>query len=143
MSDEPIWAPLPHPTAFSAAFWDHADREELALPACGDCGTLHYPPRRFCPHCASEALSWTPVSGKGRVFSHSTVLTSFHGQDWTGQLPYIVVLVDLEEGPRMLSRLVGAGEIAAGDAVEVAFVEVEGRKLPYFRPADPRAEARA
>lgn len=134
MNDTDLWAPLPQPTEFSAAFWDHADREVLALPACDACGTLHYPPRRFCPDCGSEALTWTPLSGRATVVSHTTVHTSFHGQDWAGQLPYVVALVDLAEGPRMLTRLVGGEGIATGDPVRVSFVAVGDRKLPYFTP---------
>ena len=128
-----IWAPLPRTTDFSAAFWDHADRGELALPECGDCRHLYYPPRRFCPACAGDQIGWRVLSGRGRVFSHSTVLTSFHGQDWVGQLPYIAALIDLEEGPRMLSRIVGAETVTSGDAVTAEFVPVQGRRLPYFR----------
>ncbi|OWU84213.1 hypothetical protein ATO6_14310 [Oceanicola sp. 22II-s10i] len=129
-----LWAPMPHPTGFSATFWDHADKGELALPKCEACDALHYPPRRFCPECGGDALTWTAMSGRATVVSHSTVLTSFHGQDWVGQLPYVVVLVDLDEGPRMLSRLVGSDTIARGDRVHVTFAEVQGRRLPYFTP---------
>jgi len=132
-----LWAPLPRPTAFSATFWDRAGAGELALPKCDACGELHYPPRRHCPACGGEALTWTAMSGGATVVSHSTVMTSFHGQDWTGQLPYVVALVDLDEGPRMLTRLIGAETTARGDRVRVTFAEVQGRRLPYVTPEEP------
>ena len=72
-----------------------------------------------------------PSSGRGTVFSFSDVQVSFYGTAWESQLPYTVILVDLDEGPRMLSRLVGKG-VAIGDKVQVHFVEVEGHRLPYF-----------
>jgi uncharacterized OB-fold protein len=79
-------------------------------------------------------LEWIEASGRGVVFTHTTVFTSFYGDEWEPEIPYTVVLVDLEEGPRMLSRLVGDdGGLGAGAAVAVDFREVAGRRYPYFR----------
>jgi uncharacterized OB-fold protein len=70
------------------------------------------------------------------------VHVSFYGDAWKSQLPYTVVLVDLDEGPRMLSRLVGtdAGGVASGDRVEVTFTDIEGQKLPFFKRIKPLQE---
>jgi uncharacterized OB-fold protein len=71
------------------------------------------------------------------VFSFTHVGVSFHGPGWESQLPYTVLLVDLEEGPRMMSRLVGNDRdaVAGGDRVELVFVEIDGQRLPFFQRA--------
>ena len=142
MPDERYKAMLPKPTRASAPFWEACDREELLLPSCRPCGRVFYYPRIACPLCGSRDLGWRKTSGRGRVFSPSRVHVSFYGDSWKSQLPYTVILVDLDEGPRMLSRLVGtdAGGVASGDRVEVAFTEIEGRKLPFFKRIIPIQE---
>ncbi len=133
MSD--LRAILPRPTAASAPFWDACDRGELLLQRCDACSHLFYYPRIHCPKCGGRALSWQASRGTGRVFSFTHVHVSFHGKDWESQLPYTVILLDLGEGPRMLSRLIGEdrAEVCAGDRVEVVFPMIDGRKLPFFR----------
>ncbi len=126
---------LPQPTKASAPFWEACDRQELKLPSCEDCGHLFYYPRMHCPKCGGGMLIWKPVSGKGSIFTFTHVAVSFHGPTWESQLPYTVVLVDLDEGPRMLSRLIDdpGRAVRAGDRVSVTFPEIEGRRLPFFR----------
>ncbi|MGX1475447.1 UNVERIFIED_CONTAM: putative OB-fold protein [Streptomyces canus] len=92
-------------------FWEYAARGELRVQACADCGELRFPPRPCCPHCRSFAEEWRPVSGRGRVWSyvvpHPPLLP-----DYAAQAPYNVVVVELEEAPRI--RLVGNLVTAAG-----------------------------
>jgi uncharacterized protein len=135
MSEHALRAVLPRPTAASAPFWEACNREELILPKCDDCGAVFYYPRIACPHCGSQNLGWIRASGKGRIFSFTRVAVSFHGDVWQLQLPYHVVLVDLAEGPRMVSRLIGKDreDVRSGDGVEVTFPEIEGQRLPFFR----------
>jgi uncharacterized OB-fold protein len=137
-----IKAILPKPTADSAPFWDGCDRGELLLARCSECGHRFYYPRRLCPACGSGSIGFEASAGTGTVFSFSEVRVSFYGPAWESQLPYTVVLVDLDEGPRMLSRLVrdGGREVGIGDRVRVRFIEVEGRKLPYFE-LEPEEQA--
>lgn len=132
---ENLIAILPTPTAASAPFWQACDRGELQLPHCLRCDRVFYYPRRYCPHCGSFELDTRKASGRGHVFSFTHVHVSFYGPQWELQLPYTPVLVDLDEGVRMLSRLVGPDRelVAVGDRVSVAFAEVQGRKLPFFR----------
>ena len=132
---ENLIAILPTPTAASAPFWQACDRGELQLPHCLRCDRVFYYPRRYCPHCGSFELDTRKASGRGYVFSFTHVHVSFYGPQWESQLPYTPVLVDLDEGVRMLSRLVGPDRelVAVGDRVSVAFAEVQGRKLPFFR----------
>jgi len=130
-------AVLPHPTEASRPFWEACQRGELLLGRCDACDHVFYYPRRHCPACGAPEPGWIRSSGRGRIFSFTHVAVSFHGAGWESQLPYTVILVDLEEGPRMLSRLVGGGReaVKSGDAVEVVFPEVEGQRLPFFRRA--------
>jgi len=139
-----IKAILPKPTADSAPFWEGCDRGELLLARCGECGYRFYYPRRLCPKCGSSLIGFEASAGTGTVFSLSEVRVSFYGPAWESQLPYTVVLVDLDEGPRMLSRLIGHGgsKVCIGDRVRVRFIEVEGQKLPYFELA-PEGQVRS
>lgn len=132
MSD--LRAVLPQPTAASAPFWEACDREELILPVCEECGEVFFYPRIHCPCCASRNLGWRQASGRGRIFSYTHVALSFHGEEWESQLPYTVVLVDLDEGPRMASRLIGPDRdgVRSGDPVAVTFPEIGGQRLPFF-----------
>ena len=128
-------AVLPRPTAASQPFWDGCGRGELLLPHCPACGHVFYFPRLHCPKCGDRRPGWRKSAGRGRIFSFTHVAVSFHGPGWESQLPYTVVLVDLDEGPRMLSRLIGDDRqnAASGDAVEVVFPEIDGQRLPFFR----------
>ncbi|WP_442595034.1 Zn-ribbon domain-containing OB-fold protein [Parapusillimonas sp. JC17] len=135
MSTIDIRANFLTPTVDSEPFWAACDREVLSLQRCTACERFVYYARRLCPHCGESNLSWEPTSGKGTIFSHSEVRVSFFGPDWQDQLPYTVALIDLAEGPRMLSRLLLKPDQQAriGDEVEVSFVEVRGRKFPFFK----------
>ena len=84
---------------------------------------------------AAAELDTRKASGNGRVFSFTHVHVSFYGSQWESQLPYTPVVVDLDEGVRMLSRLVGPDreQVTVGGPVTVNFVEIEGQKLPIFR----------
>ncbi|WP_030317743.1 Zn-ribbon domain-containing OB-fold protein [Streptomyces sp. NRRL B-3229] len=101
--------PVKDPTG--APFWEYAERGELRVQACADCGELRFPPRPCCPHCQSFEQEWRPVSGRGRVWSyvvpHPPLLP-----DYAAQAPYNVVVVELEEAPRI--RLIGNLVRAAG-----------------------------
>ena len=130
-------AVLPKPTAASLPFWDGCNREELTLPLCEDCGHVFFYPRIHCPVCASRRLGWRRASGRGTIFSFTHVAVSFHGADWEAQLPYTVVLVDLDEGVRMVSRLTGEtrADVRFGDVVAVTVPIIGGQRLPYFERA--------
>jgi uncharacterized OB-fold protein len=131
--------PAPLPNADSRAFWEGAAREELLLRHCTACGKLHYPPRHLCPHCWSDKLDWTPSAGKGMVYSF-TVMHRAPTPDFVGNVPYVVALVDLEEGPRMMANIVGDDALATevGDRVSVCYEARPGAsKVPQFQRAKP------
>jgi uncharacterized OB-fold protein len=129
--------PLPKHDPLSQPFWEHARANRLAVQRCTSCNDLHFPPTQVCPSCLSEQQDWEVVSGRGTVVSW----VHFHQVYWPGfrpELPYNVVLVELEEGPRLLSNLldVPEGGIAPGMKVRVAFDPVTmDVTLPKFRPA--------
>jgi uncharacterized OB-fold protein len=131
----PLHAALPKPTAASQPFWDACQREALVLPRCDNCQRLSYFPRIHCPHCGGRALTWQRLTGRARVFSFTHVAVAFHGADWTSQLPYTVVLVDLDEGPRMVTRLLGDDRelVQSGDAVQFVFPLIDGMRLPMVQ----------
>ena len=128
---------LPRPTVDSEAFWAACNRRELLLRRCRVCEAVHYYPRQACPQCGSDALDWLRSAGTGTIYSFTRVHVSFYGAEWESELPYVVILVDLDEGPRMLSRLLGPGErVRVGARVRVSWVEVDGQTLPFFTLAD-------
>lgn len=132
--------PLPYITEDSRPFWEAARHHQLVLPLCGDCGKHHYYPRLACPHCGSRDISFTPVSGRGVVYAFSIQYRP-QGPGWAGETPYVTALIDLEEGPRMLSNLIevepAPGAVRCGMRVEVAFDDVTPEiTLPKFKPVE-------
>lgn len=118
-------------------YWDAASRHVLEILRCGACGTwIHYPQAR-CRRCAGTDLVPEAVSGRGTVASW-TVTHLAPSPDFAGDLPFTLVMVELEEQPglRIVTNLVGASpdELHVGMPVEVTFVEHDGYTLPQFRP---------
>ncbi len=128
--------PLPRRSPDNAPFWDGCKRHALLLPFCTACGKPHLPPGPVCPFCFGDALDWRAASGKGVVSSFTVV-----HQPWfpafKAEIPYNIVQVELAEGPRLASSLVGGNEaLKVGLAVEVVFDDVTAEvTLPRFRPA--------
>lgn len=112
---------VPEPTPLSQPFWDGCREGRLHIQKCDRCDTHLFYPVHMCGECGSLELSWVTVSGRGTVYS-LTVLARAADDDVTGPRR-ILALVRLEEGPTMMSNLVGeaAEKIAIGDAVEVEF----------------------
>lgn len=128
-------AVLPKPSNASRPFWNACNRGELLIPLCQECNQLFYYPRVACPHCAGNNLGWRRSTGLGKVFSFSHVQMSFFGAVWADEVPYTVILVDLDEGVRLLSRLIGVEreKVAIGARVAVDFHVVDNQGLPFFR----------
>ncbi len=127
--------PLPRITPDNRPFWEAARRHELRLPRCMDCGSFWHPPGPVCPDCLSDRYEWARVSGRGTISSfvvfHRPYFPSF-----VDEIPYAVVQVELEEGPRLISSLVDVPreEITIGMPVEVIFDDVTPTvTLPRFR----------
>jgi uncharacterized OB-fold protein len=106
------------------------------MQRCAACSQLQFYPRLYCVACLSDQMTWEIVSGRGDVYSYSTIYRAL-SPAFKDQVPYIVAAVDLREGPRMMTRLVDCapGEVHVGMPVEVVFLrESEKIALPVFRP---------
>ena len=134
MNATPYKKPLPRIDPLNRPFWDHAKRGELAMQVCDKCGDMHHPPSPNCPVCLSTDQHWQVVSGRGELLSW----VEFHHLYWEGfreDLPYRVCLVGLEEGPMLISSLVGTegGDPPIGSSVKVIFDPVtDDVTLPRF-----------
>lgn len=129
--------PLPTLDDLNRPFWTAAREGRLALQHCGDCGKPRYPINHVCPHCLCETYEWKPVSGRGTVHS-SIVFHQVYNQAFAMDVPYNVSLIQLEEGPRMMSNVVGIPpqEVKVGDKVAVVFDAVTPEiSIPRFQRA--------
>jgi hypothetical protein len=127
--------PLPRPSSATVPFWDGCRCGELRLPFCRACGRPHFFPRNLCPHCLATDLEWRVSGGRGSVWSFSTVRLSFWGKAFDDDVPYVVAMVELEEGVRILSNVVGCRpeEVHIGMPVRVTFDAVTPEMtLPRF-----------
>ncbi|MFM1654140.1 Zn-ribbon domain-containing OB-fold protein [Brevibacillus sp. B_LB10_24] len=117
----------------SRPYWEGLKRGELLIQRCGDCNQSIFYPRALCPHCFSERVSWEKASGRGRIYSYTVVHRAFGPYE----TPYVVAIVELEEGVRMMTRILGDREkIAIDNRVEVTFEQVDDDlTLPYFQLA--------
>ena len=128
---------VPHPTPETAHFWEGARRGVLLLQRCDACSKVYFPPRPFCPACASRKVTPFRASGRGTLYSY--VINYRPRPDWP-QEPHSVALVQLEEGPKMLSNIVGTEQtpeaLQLDMALEVTFERLsDDIWLPVFRPA--------
>jgi len=118
-------------------FWDGIDQGELRIQKCDGCDALHHPPMVRCPRCGAYDLAYVVSKGRGTVHSFAEI---HHPQSPIFEYPLLAVLVDLEEGTRILSNLVGVSgdEVEVGMSVELAIEAVDGElNLPLFRRARP------
>jgi uncharacterized protein len=126
--------PRPVVTELTAGFWAAARRHELVRPVCDACGRSFFTPQIACPNCLSEDWTYQRSSGRGVVYSATTV----HRAPFAGfATPYAVAMIDLEEGWTMLANVVGAdGTPAIGAPVEVVWTTVDDElTLPAFAVA--------
>lgn len=138
MSDAARCFPYPVPELEAEPYWEACNRGELAMQRCDGCGHFRWMPGPYCPRCACDALTWTPLSGRGRVTTWTVVTHPVHPAAFD-RVPYVVVEVELEEqaGLRLISNLVelDPDAITMDLEVEVTFVaHPSGQKLPVFRP---------
>jgi uncharacterized OB-fold protein len=122
-------------TEDNAAFWEAAAQGRLEAQQCAGCGRLHHPPRPICPECHGLEQRQVELSGRGIVYSYSIL---HHPRHPAFDYPLVAVLVDLDEGVRVLSNLVGVepGDVTIGMPVQVTFVptDLDGT-MPVFVPA--------
>jgi len=132
-----IELPVPSANADSQPYWAAAREDRLVLQKCSDCGAYRFYPRYLCPDCWSENADWVDVSGRGTVHSF-TIVARAPLPAFREKVPYVVAIIDLAEGPRMITNIVGddALGVAIGDPVAVTFeTRADGFKLPQFQRA--------
>ena len=131
---------LPAPTPETRHFWDGTRRGELLLQRCAECERPYFPPRPFCPGCASRDVEVFRASGRATL--HSYVINQNRPAPGF-ETPYSIAVVELEEGPRMLTNIVDVAQtpeaLVLDMPLDVTFREVSDEiSLPLFRPADAR-----
>ena len=118
------------------AFWAATKNQELTYQRCDDCDTVIFYPRRHCTNCLGNSLTWHTASGRGTIYTYSIVRQSYH-PFFRQRVPYAVAWIDLDEGPRLLSEIVGVDDPASleiGQRVQVAWESHEELSVPLFKP---------
>jgi len=136
LSETEYKKPIPVPSQLSEPFWEACKLHELRLQKCKQCGNFRFPPAVLCPECLSDETEWSRVSGRGKVFSF-VVYRRLYNAAFEGDLPYTVAIVELEEGARMLSNIVGISpeDVRCDMPVKVDFEDIApDATLPKFRP---------
>jgi uncharacterized protein len=139
---DPSKKPAPRPSPESARYWQAAREHRLEIQRCKACGRFWFPPSQSCPHCLAADFAWTPVSGLGKVFSFVTYHRVYHPA-FANEVPYVVALVELAEGPRLLTNIVGVAPdaVTCDMPVQVTFDDYEdGVAVPKFTPRKTAAE---
>lgn len=127
--------PKPEPGLDDAGFWRACAEKRLAFRHCEDCDRHHHPPLPVCPHCQSQRLDWREATGPAEIFSFTEVHHPAHAAV-IGRTPYTVVVVAYPEmeWTRIVSNLVGDGEVRIGDRVEIVWDAIgDGMFLPRYR----------
>jgi len=128
---------VPSPTPDTQPYWDGLMAGRLVLQRCADCGTVRHYPRPVCDHCYSMKADWIEATGRGTVHSWTITHYAFH-PGFKGDLPYVLLTVDLDEGVRMQcqARGIDASMLRIGLPVKIGFDKVkEDLALPVFEAA--------
>ncbi|HUG04072.1 MAG TPA: Zn-ribbon domain-containing OB-fold protein [Steroidobacteraceae bacterium] len=136
---------LPVPTKASAEYWDACRRHELLIQRCTGCTKLQFYPRLVCASCSENSLQWIRASGRATLTTY-TIVRRPVSRAYAAEVPYVVALVALEEGPTMMTHVIDCdiGEVRIGMSLEVVFDDwPEGVTVPKFRPAGAPRKAQA
>jgi len=138
----PLPTPQPERTPETDAFWAGTADGRLPLPYCPDCDTVIWYPREFCPQCGRRSVIWRAASGRGTVYSYTVVHRT--SGPYRDAVPYVLAYVELDEGPRVLSNIVGCppDDVRIGQPVQVVFCDTgAGSALYRFEPCSPTGMA--
>ena len=130
--------PVPQPTEASQPFWDACRSHELRIQRCLECGTLIHYPKLRCPQDGSDQFEWAQMSGNGEVHSYVVARRAFH-PGFAEDVPYVVAIIELDEGVRLVSNVVGIEPEAVkiGARVTLEWDDSSGEyPLPKFRPIE-------
>lgn len=126
--------PLPEVTPLSEPYWAALGQGHLAFQRCG-CGHAWLPPREECPRCLAADYTWERAGGDGRLLSWVVYRTAYHPA-FKDRLPYVVAVVELDEGPRLITNIVpSASALAIDMPVRLAIERENGFALARFTPA--------
>lgn len=127
----------PKPTPETQPYWDGAVAGELRIQRCLDCREYFFYPRPFCPRCLEARVEWVTVSGRAKL--HSYVINHRPAPGFEAEAPYAIAVVELAEGPRMMTNIVGVEatpeNLVLDMELEVAFERRDEICIPVFRPA--------
>ncbi len=131
--------PLPSPQPESDRYWEGARNGELWLRRCLDCKRAYFYPRNICPLCGSANTEWSRASGRATLYTFAIAHRAPH-PGFEGDVPFITAIVELEEGPRMATNIVGVtpdpAKLKLGMPLRVVFEKAtEQVTLPKFTPA--------
>jgi uncharacterized OB-fold protein len=135
MPDATLPVVTAHPTLETEPFWAAAAEGRFVLPRCDSCRAIVWYPRRFCPICHTLGVSWIDASGRGQVYAFTVVRKA--GGPWGAVAPYVIAYVELEEGPRVMTNIVGCDvdDVRCGMPVELVW-ERDGDAVIYrFTPS--------
>jgi len=134
---EKIGKPVPEPTIETRPYWEGCRAHELRIQRCAACGNYQFFPRIYCAKCFDERVEWVKASGRATVLSF-TIVRRPVSPAFKDDIPYVVAIVTLAEGPTMMTNIVGCApeRVEIGMPVEVAFEDRTGAiSIPMFRPA--------
>lgn len=129
--------PPPERNALNTPYWDSLASGSLAFQRCKQCGHAWLPVRSECPHCLVADWDWEKAAGGAKLISWVVYHTAFHPA-FAGRLPYTVAVVELDEGPRLISNVVGvdaARPLAIDQRLRLVIEDESGTAVPRFRPA--------
>ena len=137
-ADQTYGKPLPVADPVTAPFWESVKAHAMKLQRCTGCARWIFYPRGLCPYCFSHDLAWEPLAGTGVVHAF-TIVHRHPSPAFNAEIPYVVALIELDEGARLLSNLVEVApdpaEVRIGLPVEVVYDDVTAEvTLPKFRP---------
>ena len=128
---------IPIPGPESIPFWEGTRKHYLMIQKCNECGHHWFPPSTVCKECGSNNIEWVQSSGKGKIFSFVIFHRLYH-KGWNGEIPYVVAVIELEEGARLLSNIINTppDNVKCDMPVKVVFEEATNNlTLPKFTPA--------
>jgi uncharacterized protein len=139
----PQRANIPVVDSASAPYWAAAREGRLLIAKCESCQRVHHYPRPFCPHCWSEDVHPVAASGHGTLYTYSTVYVN-DLSPFSGRLPYVAAIVELDEGPRLMTAIEGvaADDLRVGMLVTAVFrpVDADDPESPYLTVFTPIKE---
>ncbi len=124
--------PVPVPNHDTQEFWDACANGELLLPSCGNCDHFRWPPGPMCPHCQTLGTKWVPSTGEGSIYSW-TVVSNPPGPGLDADIPYLLALVEMSEGPRLIGNVLDCppDDIFAGMRVRTVFEPISDEIAIY------------